>query len=341
MQIFQLSGNGAAWMTRRVTAAEVAAAAGVSRAAVSRALRPGGMVAEETRSRILRAARELGYLSPSAQSIAAMTTGTVTLVAGDLENPFYPLAANTLSQAIHASGRRMILHAVPPGGDVDMVMSQVLDYRSDAAIVTSALMSSRIARECRRRKMPVVLFNRVQPDARMTAVTCDNYGGGRLVARRFVEAGRRRIALIGGRADTSTHLERARGFRDLLDEAGLAPVAAPSGEYSYARSFAAAAGLFAGGPRPDALFCLNDVMALAAIDAAREAGLRIPDDLAVIGFDDIPMAAWPSYRLTTVRQPVERMAADALDLIAAQLADPALEGAIRIAPVTLSERASG
>lgn len=327
--------------SRKITAADVARAAGCSTAAVSRAFRPGAPIAEPLRARILTAAGALGYLTPSGQSLAAMTTGTITLVAGDLENPFYPMAANALSQAVQAGGRRLILHPVPPGGHVDMVLRQVLDYRSDAAIVTSALMSSRLARECRQRRMPVVLFNRVQLDARMTAVTCDNYGGGRLVAQRFLAAGRRRVAMIGGRPDTSTHLERARGFRDRLAEDGLAPLAAPSGGYDYATAFAVAAALLATPLRPEALFCLNDVMALAALDAAREAGMRVPDDLAVIGFDDIPMAAWPSYRLTTVRQPLDRMVADAMELIERQLADPAAEGAIRIAPVALVERQSG
>ena len=256
-------------------------------------------------------------------------------MAGDLENQFYPMAAKAFSHAIHAQGRRMMLHAVPPKGSVDTVSSKVLDFRSDAAIVTSALMSSRLAQACRRARMPVVLFNRVQPDAGMTAVTCDNYGGGRLVAQRFLAAGRQRIAMIGGLDNTSTHLERARGFRDVLEAAGVALIASPSGNYDYATSFAAAQALMLADTRPDALFCINDVMAMAALDAAREVGLAVPDDLAVIGFDDIPMAAWSSYQLTSVRQPIERMVADALELVDGLLADPTGEGAIRIAPVSL------
>jgi DNA-binding LacI/PurR family transcriptional regulator len=166
-------------MTRKITARDIALATGTSTAAVSRAMRSDGVISDELRQRIRTVAQEMDYQTPSARSVAALTSGTITLVAGDLENPFYPSAANALSQAIHASGRRMILHAVPPGGDVDTVMAQVLDYRSDAAIVTSASMSSLLARECRRRKMPVILFNRVQADQQMTAVTCDTMAEGR------------------------------------------------------------------------------------------------------------------------------------------------------------------
>lgn len=328
-------------MGRRITAEDIAQAAGTSRAAVSRAFRPGSPLAPELRERIMAVARDMGYLSPSAQAMAALGTGTITLVAGDLLNPFYPMAVTQFSQAIHAAGRRMMLHAVPPDGSVDTVMNQVLEFRSDAAIVTSALMSSHLARACRRQKMPVVLFNRVQPDVGMTAVTCDNYGGGRLVAERFLTLGRRRIAMIGGRHDTSTHLERTRGFRDLLASAGVEVLATPCGAFDYEISLAAARDLLQGPLRPDALFCVNDVMAIAALDAAREIGVSVPDDLAVIGFDDIPMAAWASYGLTTVRQPLTRMVQDALALVEGLLTDPTGEGAIRIAPVSLIARRSG
>ena len=327
-------------MGRTANAADVAAEAGVSRAAVSRAFRQDRSLSEEKRARILAVAKRLGYLPPSAQGVARLADKTVTLVAADMDNPFYPMAANALSHAIHASGRRLILHAVPPAEEVDSVLRQVLDYRSEAAIVTSSLMSSRLARDCRAQNMPVILFNRVQPDRRMTAVTCDNYGGGRLAAERFIASGRRGIGLIGGHANTSTHLERSRGFFDRLAESGLEPVAKVSGAFKYDVAFAVARDLLTGAGRPDALFCLNDVMALAAIDAARVAGLRVPDDIAVIGFDDIPMAAWPSYRLTTVRQPLRQMVADTLELIQAQLRDPEVCGTIRIAPVRLIERES-
>lgn len=322
------------------TGAEVALEAGVSRSAVSRAFRHDRSLSEDKRVRILAAASKLGYLPPSVQAVARLADKTITLVAADMDNPFYPMAANALSQAIHASGRRLILHAVPPQEDVDSVLRQVLDYKSEAAIVTSSLMSSRMARDCRAQNMPVILFNRVQPDRRMTAVTCDNYGGGRLAAEKFIKSGFRKIGMVGGRVNTSTHLERNRGFCDRLAESDMRLTAAVSGEFKYDVAFSVVRELLAGDGRPDALFCLNDVMALAAIDAARVSGLRVPEDLAVIGFDDIPMASWPSYELTTVRQPLRRMVADTLELIQAQLTDPEVCGTIRIAPVRLVERDS-
>ncbi|MEM8853549.1 MAG: substrate-binding domain-containing protein [Pseudomonadota bacterium] len=325
----------------KTTAKEVAALAGVSVSAVSRAFRPGASISEDKRGRILAAADELGYRTPSGQVISELATGTIAVVMGDVANPFYPTVLEALSQELFRRGRRLILHVAPKGQDVDAVMRQVLDYRADGAIITSTLLSSQLASACRTRRMPVVLFNRTQPGSGISAVCCDNYAGGQDIGRRLVERGCRRIAFIGGLADTSTHLERRRGFYKVLSEAGLGVVHERSGAFCYPTAYSAALDLLGERPRPDAIFCANDVMALAAIDAAKSLGLRAPDDLAIVGFDDIPMAAWQSYRLTTVRQRMRQMIADALDLIEQAIEDPAIEGAIRMAPGKLIVRDTG
>lgn len=325
----------------KVTARDVALRAGASPSAVSRAFQPGAPIAPELRARILKVAKELGYVTPSGRSLNQLATGSVSMIAEDLSNPFYPVAIEYLAQALHARGKRLILHTVPPGGSVDPVLQSVLDYKSDAAIVASAQMSSKVAEAFRRRNMPLILLNRVQPDPEMTAVTCDNYGGGRMIAERLLRAGARRIGHITGAANTSTHVERARGFLEVLTAAGVRPFATEGGAFSYEGGRAAALALFSRGEPPDALFCENDVMALAAIDAARERGLHALRDLRVIGFDDIPMASWASYRLTTVRQPIRQMVAETLDLIDALSSGRAFAGAIRVLPVRMIERESG
>ncbi len=325
----------------KVTAKLVAVRAGVSVAAVSRAFQPGAPLSAQKRAEVLRVAREMGYVPPSGRSVDLLGTRSISLVAGDLTNPFYAGVLELLSHELHESGRRLMLHAVPPGETVDVVMQQVIGYRADAAIVTSARMSSALVRRCRDAALPVVLLNRVQPDSAMTAVTCDNHAGARLVASRFLDTGRRRIGHMTGVADTSTHIERARGFLGRLAEANRAPMASESGGFSYAHGLAAAQRMLDCAPRPDAVFCENDVMALALIDAARARGLRVPRDLAVIGFDDIPMAGWESYRLTTVRQPIRRMVSETLTLIDALRHDSEGRGAIRVLPVELIERDTG
>lgn len=323
---------------KRITAKTVAQRAGTSLAAVSRAFDAQSPLAAEKRAAILGIARELGYEPPSARAVRRLTKGTISLVATELSNPFYPVVLDELSQRLHAQDRKLVLHAVPPSGSVDLVMQQVLDFRSDAAIVTSATMSSQLARECRRRHLPVVLFNRVQIDTRMAAVTCDNYEGGRLAAQRLLARGCRRIGQIMGLRDTSTHLERSHGFRDALLEAGADLFCSEAGDYSYEGTRAVARGLFEASVRPDGLFCENDVMALAVLDVARIAGLRVPEDLAVIGFDNIPQASWNAYQLTTVAQPYREMISETLAMVDRMLLNPETGGDIRVLPVRLVTR---
>lgn len=325
----------------KITARQVAEAAGTSLSAVSRAFVPGSPLAEDRREHILNVARDLGYVTPAGRSIGTLAKGSISLVAGDLSNPFYVNVMELLSRALDARGQRLVLHAVPPGGSVDVVMRHVLSYRADAAIVTSARMSSEIARACRRQGMPVVLFNRVQPDAQMAAVTCDNYHGSAMIAARFLAAGRRRITHVTGLRDTSTHLERNRGFLDRLLDAGLHPVASLCGDFTYIGAQQAVRGLLERRTPIDAVFCENDIMALATADALRAGGIRVGEDVALIGFDDIPMAAWESYRLTTFHQPVRRMVAETLDLLDKLIANPGTAGDIRVLPGHIVERDTG
>lgn len=244
-----------------------------------------------------------------------IAAGTVTLVAGDLLNPFYPTVVDALAKQLQGSGRQLLVYALAASDTDDSATDQILAARPSAIIVTSASLTSNMARACRQHQIKVVLLNRVQRDMRLNAVACDNYQGGRDAGRLLIDRGCRRIAFVGGTANTSTHAERARGFRDVLAEAGLAWHSQVYGNFNYLDGYRAGLTILANSDKPDAIFCCNDIMALAVIDAARERSVRIPDDIAVVGFDDIPMASWNSYRLTTIRQPVERMVQEALSLI--------------------------
>lgn len=326
-----------------VLAKDVAIRAGVSVSTVSRAFTSGSAVREATRRRVLEVAREMDYQSPSARNMLALRSSTVLLVAGDLENPFYPIVAEHLALALAQTGRRLILCPVPNGGSVDDVMQQVLEEPTSAVIVTSAFLSSGLSRTFRERRIPLILFNRIQPDANATAVTCDNFDGGRIAARTLIERGCARIAVIEGRRNTSTQTERMRGFLSVLEHAGRTPFAVQSGDFDYATSVAAARDLLTCDTRPDGLFCVNDLMAFAALDTARHLGLRVPADLAVVGFDDVPMASWASYDLTTVRQPLRQMirdTVDLLDIMAERGDDDEPYSSIRVSPVRLIRRST-
>ncbi len=322
------------------TAKQVAHEIGMSVSAVSRAFTPGASLDEDKKRRILEAAAQLGYVSPARRTAEAVAADTVTLVAGDLSNPFYPMVLDRLAQQLQKSGRRLLVYALPDQERVDAITPQILTARPSALVVTSARLTSNMADACRRQGIKVVLLNRIQRDLLINAVACDNYRGGRDAALHLIARGRRRIAFIEGIANTSTHVERQRGFNDMLGEAGVALHASVRGAFDYRIAHAAAAGLLAGPSAPDAVFCCNDIMALATIDAAKAGGLRVPDDVAIVGFDDIPMAAWDSYRLTTIRQPIERMVEETIQLLDDMKGTPESEGTMRILPGELIERAT-
>lgn len=323
------------------TMKEVAHAAGVSLSAVSRAFTPGASLDLEKRKRILAAAQAIGYTSPARRTAEAIAANTVTLVAGDLLNPFYPMVLDSLAKQLQQSGKQLIVYALSSSLNIDAVTDQVLAARPAAVIVTSALLTSNMARACRQHQIKVVLLNRIQQNIKIHSIACDNYRGGQDVARLFLMKERRRIGFIGGIANTSTHVERARGFRDTLREAGTDLHAEVAGNFSYQDAYAGALELFSRSDPPDALFCCNDIMGLAAIDAARERGLRVGGDVAIVGFDDIPMASWAAYRLTTIRQPVERMIQEALKLIDDNTIRPSDDGSVRLFPGKLALRSSG
>lgn len=322
------------------TAKQVAHAAGVSLSAVSRAFAPSASLDHDKRKRILAAAEAIGYTSPARRTAEIIAAGTITLVAGDLLNPFYPTVLDTLARRLQENGRQLLVYALAADADVDSATAQILASRPSAIIVTSAQLTSRMARACRQHQIKVVLLNRVQRDIRINAVACDNYQGGRDVGRLLLERGYRKIGFVGGIANTSTHVERSRGFRDVLADAGVGIHAQASGDFDYKRAYCAGQALMSATDPPDAVFCCNDIMALAVIDAARKSGLRVPEDLAVVGFDDIPMASWDAYRLTTVRQPVERMVQETLSLIDDQGVKPTDDGITRLLSGTLIVRDS-
>ncbi len=299
-------------MSDRVTAADVARLAGVSQSAVSRVFTPGASASKKTAEKVRAAADALGYRpDPLARAMSTGRTRIIGLVVGYLDNMFYPLVLERLSRALKAEGYRILIFMTDRAGtDVDEVMRDLIDHRVDGIITASVGISDALTVRCAAAGIPVVMFNRGQDDPRLTEVTSDNIAGGARVAEFLMAGGHGRIAHIAGWQGSSTGRDRAEGFRRAMAAAGREPVAVIDGEYDQATAAAAARSL-AG--RVDAIFVGNDHMAFAVMDALRhDMGLRVPEDVSVVGYDDVPMAGWPSYRLTTVRQPVDEMVARAV-----------------------------
>lgn len=318
-------------MTRprsRSTSFDVAALAGVSQSAVSRAFTPGSSIAPETREKVVEAARKLNYVPNSiASSLTTKRTNIVALIVGNMENPFYVHVLHNFSQKLQAQGRQVLIFTVDPGAESDEAILHLLTYQVDGVILTAAQLSTRMTSMCHDRGIPIVLFNRYIPGTDASCVRCDNAAGGRLIADAFLAAGARSFAMITGDPKGTTSGDRVRGFVERLQEEGIRrdDIIAVDGQSSYEGAFNATLGIFRdkNRARPDALFGINDIMAMGAIDAMRHRlGMRIPEDLMVGGFDDIPEGRRSPYQLTTVRQPINQMVDETLAIL--HLEDPTL-----------------
>jgi DNA-binding LacI/PurR family transcriptional regulator len=325
-----------------VTSYDVAAAAKVSQSTVSRAFAGGAKVSSKALERIQNVAKQLGYHpNELARTLISRKSNMVGLVMGETQNPFYPAVMSGFTRELQKIGRRVMLFSVPQGHDVDDVLPQVLQYNVSGVIIASASISSKMARTLKAEGTPAVVFSRAIYDGEISSVCCANAAAARQVAQRLLNAGYGQFGLIGGQANTSTHIERRRAFANCLRRNGIDGFYEEAGLNTYEGGYAAALRILKNSPRPDALFCISDIAALGVLEAARhELKLRVPEDLAVVGFDDISSASWPSYGLTTVRQPVQEMIAQSINLLLEQIEGKQVEPRTVRIPAELVVRTS-
>lgn len=324
---------------RPPTSHDVARLAGVSQPTVSRALRDDPSVSAETRRMVREAADQLGYiLSARGRSLSTRTTGQIGIVVSDLGNPFYLQVLDTVHAALSRVDRRMLV--LTHDGDDQALLGRLLDGSLDGAILTTTVLASAVPAALARRSLPFALLNRTTDDAPGDTCVVDNVAGARLAGEALVGLGHTRIGALFGPRTTSTGRDREAGLRAVLDEAGVAlPIElVRSGPFDFASGVAGVRELLPA--RPTAIFCANDVVALGAFNALRAAGVRVPDDLTLIGFDDIAMAAWEVFQLTTVRQDIERMVQTAADLVLRRVAGRSGPPEHVVLEPTLVERAT-
>ncbi|MEQ8308328.1 MAG: LacI family DNA-binding transcriptional regulator [Hoeflea sp.] len=326
-----------------VTSGDVARHAKVSQSAVSRAFTPGASISQKMREKILKSAAELGY-RPNALARAMISgkSGLIAMLVAYLDNQFYPIMLEQISRKLQQSGYQVLLFMTDPG-DQDEVVSRILQYQVEGIVMASATLSSELARECARTGIPVVLFNRYVATSPASSVVSDNIAGGRLIADYLVRGGHQRIAFIAGAEDSSTNRDREAGFYHGLAEHGQTVFERMVGGYSFDGAANAARELCnrPHGERPDAIFVANDHMAFSVMDVIRdELGLRVPKDVSVIGYDDVPQAAWKAYDLTTVSQAGAEMIDATARLLLEQIETGSVHKKAAIFPAKLVARSS-
>jgi DNA-binding LacI/PurR family transcriptional regulator len=307
-----------------VTSLDVARLAGVSQSAVSRVFTPGSSASEEMRRAVLEAARKLNYVPNTlARSLSTQRSNIVALMIGDTQNSAYSALLAEACRRLEQIGKHVLLFNSPDPARFDNVLLEMLQYQVDAIVIAAASMSSRMAVLCLDRGVPVVMLARLVPGLPVHNIRCDDAQGGEDAARILVQGGGRRFGAVLGDLNTSTNRERLAGYLQGLQRAGVdtGAVAQACGDYTYEGGFQAALELMRGPNPPDSIFCLTDLMALGAMDALRsELGLRVPDDVAIFGFDDIAEASRAAYSISTIREPFVEMMDHMVRLI-----DPASE----------------
>lgn len=308
---------------KRITIRDVAREAEVSIASVSRVLNNLGSVSDGTRERILQVAERLRYFPhEGARSLTRQQTSAIGLILPDLHGEFFSELLRGADAAARAVGFHLLVSTTH--GNVEEAISAIRAMRGrvDGLLLMSPHVDSQFAEQHLPRDFPVVFLN-TQPAAGANVVSVDDYAGAMTMVRHLSEVGRNRIAHITGPAGNSDAAERLRGYRDACAHK-VAPDFVFQGDFTVEAGRAAGRAFAALDPRPDAVFAANDLMAAGCMEALAECGMNIPEDIAVGGFDDVPLARFLSPPLTTMRTDVARFGRMAIEQLVTAMGDSAM-----------------
>lgn len=310
-------------LPENVTADDVAAAAGVSRWTVNRAFKKEASISPATREKVMNAARALGYLPDlRAAALASTRSNLVALLIDDFANPHKLVMLERLTRALRSRGWDMLLVNTLDREDTEPALMNASQRRVDATILIGIQFDDDVltAAHSARRFKKLIIFARTSANPDTISIAVDDIAATREIAQYVMDRGYRKPLYLAGPRTVSAHLMRKETFIEVWkNHFGVEPASVPVASYdSVLASEVVTETLRARDPSdyPDIIVCENDALALGTIDTIRhEFGLRVPDDIAVIGFDDVPQAASPNYRLTTYRQPLTDMANYLVDVL--------------------------
>ncbi|MDX3227772.1 LacI family DNA-binding transcriptional regulator [Streptomyces sp. ME19-01-6] len=318
----------------RPTLESVALHAGVSRATVSRVVNGSTRVGEDAREAVRRAIQELGYIpNQAARSLVTQRTDSFALVLPEepgrvfSDDQFFPGVVRGVSQQLEAADKQLVLMMARSPASRDRIERFALARHVDGVMVASVHGADPLPASLARMGIPVVSNERLLGPAPLPYVGVDNAGGAATAVRHLVRSGRTRIATVAGPRDMVAGIDRLAGYRAALDEARL-PATVAVGDFTQESGVVAMRELLREEPDLDAVFAASDLMAVGVLRALRQAGRRVPDDVAVVGFDDIETARYTDPPLTTVRQPIarigQRLARQLLRLASGEQIEPSL-----------------
>lgn len=319
-----------------VTAEEVAKRAGVSRSAVSRTFTPGASVSQSVRRKVLKAARELGYrVNRLAQGLNNDRSNLIGVVGTNLSAPFISKQLDLLSIGLLRRGLQcLLLNAADARKDIAPLIELLFEFRAQAIVVLSGEPPSSIVDECIANGVRLILVNQRLDRTDTNMVLSDDSRGADLAALRLIAAKCKKVAVVSSGSQTPAQVRRATAFTQRVQTAGIEVVAWSDGPTSYESGYQAGCDLLRD-KRIDGAFCVTDLLALGFLDAARiEMHRRVPQDVSIVGFDDIPQAGWKSYELTTIAQSLSALTDNVLVALGSD--EPATR--LQVVPVSMIER---
>jgi LacI family transcriptional regulator len=313
-----------------VTIHDVAKRAGVGSITVSRVINNSGYASEEMRQRVLEAIKEMGYVpNRLASSLRSKRTNVLALVLTDITNPFFTVAARGVEDVASRAGYTVIFCNTDENQHKEQKYVEVLmQNRVDGIILVPSGSDSASVVTLQQNGIPVVVIDRHIEDKSVDQVRCDSVKGAYQLTQLLISLGHRHIALLNGPQNVSTASDRLIGFNRALTEAGsnASEQVVISGAFTRESGLEMTRQVLELSPRPTALFAANNFIALGALRALEEAGMRVPEDMAVVTFDDLPESLVVSPVLTVAAQPVYEMAAKATEMLIKRLTDKGLEG---------------
>ncbi len=300
-----------------VTMKDVAARAGVSRSAVSRTFTTGASVSDKTRAKVEQAAAELRYRPNAlASSLTTGRTKLIGLVSNNFHNPIFLEVFDLFTRKLQSRGLRPLLVNLTDETDPANSLSLLKQYSVDGVIVASSTLSPEFSLAFQEAQIPVVhSFGRFASAPEVPVVGIDNVECGRMAARTLLARGYRDVGFLGGPREASSTIDRHTGFMEVMRSASDTVV-----RESYAQAYSYFAGheemtRLLNGPVAQVYFCGDDVLSVGALTALQESGRRVPEDVGVLGLNDMEMARWPNINLTTIRQPIQQIISSSVELV--------------------------
>jgi len=309
---------------KRVTSYDVARVAGVSQSAVSRAFRPGLSVSTKTKDKVMKAAKKLGYKPNAiARMLITQRSGMVAVIISSVSNLGYPELLSRLTEQLSEQNVKVLLFTLDAAEQLEELLEQIWTYQVDGVIALAAHFDYRDIAQFEQHHIPVVLYNRQVTDYPVNTVCVDHEQGIRQLIDLLIKGGSKRFLVLSGPTDSDVANERRTIALNHLARNGFEDVPVSYGDFSYQSGKDCFADWMKDNDAPDAVICSNDPMAIGCIDEARGGqGIKVPEQLSVVGFDGIHAAFWSGYELTTIRQPVNQMAKAAVNILMERIENP-------------------